>query len=200
MSTADGAAFVGGPLATPAPQPQTLASPSAAAGVPASDLDVLKPDNARGRERFIPVTSFALTHDPADEVEALARCGVSIVAITTTSLLALRKQAADAVLRGQARGIAGASFSGGVESPLPGGGGGGAGSINLSISGPDLNTVTQLSNQAQNVLQTVPGVVDVRNSNLNTVPELDITLDRTKMAQLLRQRPEVIEGSIKAHD
>jgi PAS domain S-box-containing protein len=49
------------------------------------------------------VTSFALTHDPADEVGALARCGVSIVAITTTTLLALRKQAADAVLRGQAR-------------------------------------------------------------------------------------------------
>ena len=58
MSTADGAAFVGGPLATPATQPQ--ASPVAAAAVPASDLDVLKPDNARGRERFIPVTSFAL--------------------------------------------------------------------------------------------------------------------------------------------
>ena len=58
------------------------------------------------------------------------------------------------------------------------------GSINVSISGPDLNTVTQLSNQAQGVLQTVPGVVDVRNSNLNTVPELDITLDRTRMAQL----------------
>jgi Protein of unknown function (DUF3754) len=59
MSTADGAAFVGGPLATPVPQPQASASPSTAA-VPASDLDVLKPDNARGRERFIPVTSFAL--------------------------------------------------------------------------------------------------------------------------------------------
>jgi HAE1 family hydrophobic/amphiphilic exporter-1 len=88
------------------------------------------------------------------------------------------------VLRGQARQIPGASFNGGVESPLPGGGGGGAGSINVSISGPDLNTVTQLSNNAQNVLQSVPGVADVRNSNLSSVPELDIQLDRVRMAEL----------------
>ena len=30
----------------------------------------------------------------------------------------------------------------------------------------------------------MPGVADVRNSNLNTVPELDIQLDRARMAQL----------------
>ncbi len=88
------------------------------------------------------------------------------------------------VLRARARGIAGASFSGGVSSPLPGGGGGGAGSINVSISGPDLNTVNQLSAQAQGILQSVPGVTDVRNSNLTSVPELQITLDRARMAQL----------------
>jgi HAE1 family hydrophobic/amphiphilic exporter-1 len=88
------------------------------------------------------------------------------------------------VLRGDARRIAGANFNGGVSSPLPGGGGGGAGSISVAISGPDLDQVTQLSNQAQAVLLTVPGVQDVRNTNLNTVPELDISLDRTRMAQL----------------
>jgi HAE1 family hydrophobic/amphiphilic exporter-1 len=88
------------------------------------------------------------------------------------------------VLRGDARRIAGANFNGGVSSPLPGGGGGGAGSINVSISGPDLDQVTQLAQQAQTVLLTVPGVQDVRNSNLNTVPELDISLDRVRMAQL----------------
>jgi len=88
------------------------------------------------------------------------------------------------VLRGQSRRIAGASFSGGVSSPLPGGGGGGAGSINISISGPDLDQVTQLAVQAQQTLLSVPGVQDVRNSNLNTVPELDISLDRVRMAQL----------------
>jgi HAE1 family hydrophobic/amphiphilic exporter-1 len=87
-------------------------------------------------------------------------------------------------LRGQSRNIAGANFSGGVSSPLPGGGGGGAGSINVSISGPDMTQVTQLAQQAQTTLLTVPGVQDVRNSNLNTVPELDISLDRVRMAQL----------------
>jgi hydrophobic/amphiphilic exporter-1 (mainly G- bacteria), HAE1 family len=87
-------------------------------------------------------------------------------------------------LRGQARRIAGANFNGGVSSPLPGGGGGGAGSINVSISGPDLDQVTQLSQQAQQTLLSVPGVQDVRNSNLNSVPELDISLDRVRMAQL----------------
>src|SRR5579864_8385994 len=88
------------------------------------------------------------------------------------------------VLRGQARRIAGANFNGGVSSPLPGGGGGGAGSINVSISGPDLDQVTQLAQQAQQTLLNVPGVQDVRNSNLNTVPQLDIQLDRVRMAQL----------------
>jgi HAE1 family hydrophobic/amphiphilic exporter-1 len=88
------------------------------------------------------------------------------------------------VLRAQARTIAGASFSGGVSSPLPGGGGGGAGSINVSISGPDLDTVSQLASQAQATLQAVPGVTDVRNTNLATVPELDITLDRARMTEL----------------
>ncbi|MBV9323716.1 MAG: efflux RND transporter permease subunit, partial [Chloroflexi bacterium] len=88
------------------------------------------------------------------------------------------------VLRGDARRIAGANFNGGVSSPLPGGGGGGAGSISIAISGPDLDQVTALSQQAQTVLLTVPGVQDVRNSNLNTVPELDISLDRVRMAQL----------------
>ncbi|HEY1297942.1 MAG TPA: efflux RND transporter permease subunit [Chloroflexota bacterium] len=88
------------------------------------------------------------------------------------------------VLRADARRIAGANFNGGVSSPLPGGGGGGAGSISVAISGPDLEQVTQLSDQAQAVLLSVPGVQDVRNTNLNTVPELDISLDRTRMAQL----------------
>src|SRR5262249_37231987 len=87
-------------------------------------------------------------------------------------------------LRGDARRIPGANFNGGVSSPLPGGGGGGAGSVSVAISGPDLDQVTQLSQQAQTVLQSVPGVQDVRNTNLNTVPELDISLDRVRMAQL----------------
>jgi hydrophobic/amphiphilic exporter-1 (mainly G- bacteria), HAE1 family len=88
------------------------------------------------------------------------------------------------VLRGQARIIPGANFNGGVQSPLPGGGGGGAGSINMQVSGPDLNTVNQVAEQAQSVLQSVPGIADVRNSSLTSVPEIDITLDSQKMAAL----------------
>jgi hypothetical protein len=60
MSTADGAAFVGGPLATKAPAAGPQAASGAAAAVAPPGIDVVKPDHARGRERFIPVTSFAL--------------------------------------------------------------------------------------------------------------------------------------------
>jgi hydrophobic/amphiphilic exporter-1 (mainly G- bacteria), HAE1 family len=87
-------------------------------------------------------------------------------------------------LRADARQIPSANFSGGVSSPLPGGGGGGAGSINMQISGPDLNTVNQLASTAQDTLQSIRGIQDVRNSSLNTVPELDIQLDNQQMAAL----------------
>src|SRR5207237_10254636 len=78
------------------------------------------------------------------------------------------------LLRGQARQIPGAIFSGGVPSPLPGGGGGGAGSINAQVSGPDLNTVNQIAGQLQSALPTVPGVADVNSNALSTIPEVDL--------------------------
>jgi HAE1 family hydrophobic/amphiphilic exporter-1 len=87
-------------------------------------------------------------------------------------------------LRGRARNIPGTTFNGGVSSPLPGGGGGGAGSINLQVSGPDLETVTQLAQQAQATMQAVPGVADVRNSSLSSVPEVDISIDQQRLAQV----------------
>lgn len=87
-------------------------------------------------------------------------------------------------LRAEARNIPGASFNGGVSSPLPGGGGGGAGSINLQLSGPDLDTVNQLAQQAQTTMAAVPGVADVRNSSLSSVPEVDISIDQQRLAQL----------------
>ncbi len=86
------------------------------------------------------------------------------------------------VLRGQARQIPAANFSGGVSSPLPGGGGGGG--IFMQITGPDLNGVNQLASDAQDTLQAVPGISDVRSSNLTTVPEVDIHLNSQVMAQL----------------
>jgi HAE1 family hydrophobic/amphiphilic exporter-1 len=86
------------------------------------------------------------------------------------------------VLRRQSSAIAGASFSGGVTSPLPGGGGGGG--IAITISGPDLNTVQDLATTAQNTVQAVPGVADVRNSQLSSVPQLNVQLDSQRMAEL----------------
>lgn len=88
------------------------------------------------------------------------------------------------VLRGQSRQIPGANFGGGVNSPLPGGGGGGGGGIFMQITGPDLNGVNQLAGDAQDTLQAVPGISDVRSSNLTTVPEVDIHLNSQVMAQL----------------
>jgi len=63
MSTADGAAFVGGPLATratAAASEPASSPPQAALAVSTPEIDVVKPDSVRRRERFIPVTGFAL--------------------------------------------------------------------------------------------------------------------------------------------
>src|SRR5579859_2789675 len=85
-------------------------------------------------------------------------------------------------LRAQTRNIAGASFSGNVTSPLPGGGGGFG--IQITLSGPDLNTVNDLANNAQSALLQVPGVQDIRNSQLAQVPQLNIQLDSQRMGEL----------------
>lgn len=104
-------------------------------------------------------------------------------------------------LRAQARNIAGASFSGGVNSPLPGGGGGSG--IAVTLGGPDLTTVTQLATNVQNAIQTVPGVADVRNSNLSTVPQLNIQLDSERMAgartDQSSRRSGVVDGDWRQH-
>jgi HAE1 family hydrophobic/amphiphilic exporter-1 len=86
------------------------------------------------------------------------------------------------VMRAQSRNIAGASFSGNVTSPLPGGGGGFG--IQVTVSGPDLNTVNQVAAEAQTTLLQVPGVQDIRNSQLSQVPQLNIQLDGQRMAEL----------------
>ncbi|MBV9580668.1 MAG: efflux RND transporter permease subunit, partial [Chloroflexi bacterium] len=86
------------------------------------------------------------------------------------------------VMRAQTRTIAGASFSGNVTSPLPGGGGGFG--IQVTLSGPDLNTVEQVALEAQNALLQIPGVQDIRNSQLAQVPQLNIQLDTQRMAEL----------------
>ncbi len=87
-------------------------------------------------------------------------------------------------LRADARNIPSATFSGGVSSPLPGGGGGGAGAISMAISGPDLDSVGQAASDAQQAIATIPGVQDVSNNNLNTLPQININFNRQQMALL----------------
>ncbi len=87
-------------------------------------------------------------------------------------------------LRTDARNIPSATFSGGVSSPLPGGGGGGANAINMQISGPDLDTVNQAAADAQQAISTIPGVQDVQNNSLSTLPQVNIVFNRQQMALL----------------
>jgi HAE1 family hydrophobic/amphiphilic exporter-1 len=85
------------------------------------------------------------------------------------------------------RGIPGVNVNAGIQSPLGGGGGfggGGTSSINLQLAGPNLDTLTQVSEQVQVALSTVPNLTDIRNTSEQGTPELHIVLDRARMAQL----------------
>lgn len=85
------------------------------------------------------------------------------------------------------RGIPGVNVNAGIQSPLGGGGGfggGGTTSINLQLAGPNLDTLTQVSEQVQVALSTVPNLTDIRNTSEQGTPELHIILDRARMAQL----------------
>src|SRR5579859_833449 len=83
--------------------------------------------------------------------------------------------------------IPGVQVSGNVPSPLGGGGGfggGGTASVSVQLAGPDLGTLNQISDQVIATMSTIPGIVDVQNSSIAGNPELQIQLDRSRMAQL----------------
>jgi HAE1 family hydrophobic/amphiphilic exporter-1 len=72
-----------------------------------------------------------------------------------------------------------------AQGGLPGGGGGpGGGGVSLRIQGEDIGTLTTLANQIEDVLRTVPGVVDVNNQSEAGQTELHTVLDRRRMAEL----------------
>ena len=79
------------------------------------------------------------------------------------------------------------TVNGNVPSPLGGGGGfggGGTASVSVQLAGPDLSTLNQVGDQVIATMSTIPGIVDVQNSSNAGNPELQVRLDRVRMAQL----------------
>ncbi len=85
-------------------------------------------------------------------------------------------------VRQQGRTIPGASVSANVASPL--GGGGGTSSVSVLVQGPNLDTLTQVATQVQAVAATVPNLTTLQSNGLQGTPELRLTLDPARMAQL----------------
>lgn len=56
--------------------------------------------------------------------------------------------------------------------------------VQIAVSGTNLRDVQQASEQVKEILSTIPGAVDVRLSTEQGKPELQIEINRTKMAQL----------------
>ena len=76
--------------------------------------------------------------------------------------------------------ISGAS-SGGGRGP---GGGGGFNRLNILIQGPDIEQLQQYTRQLMDKVRDVPGVVDVDTNFEATQPELRISVDRARAADL----------------
>src|SRR3954467_12868716 len=66
----------------------------------------------------------------------------------------------------------------------PGGGGGGFNRLNILIQGPDIEQLQQYTLQLMDKIHDVPGVVDVDTNFEATQPELRITVDRARAADL----------------
>lgn len=64
------------------------------------------------------------------------------------------------------------------------GGGGTFQPIDYVVGGPDLAVLTRVADQGQAILRKIPGVVDVRSSLITGKPQLGITVDRARAADL----------------
>jgi HAE1 family hydrophobic/amphiphilic exporter-1 len=78
--------------------------------------------------------------------------------------------------------ISGASSGGGGRGP--GGGGGGFNRLNILIQGPDIEQLQEYTVQLMDKVRDIPGVVDVDTNFEPTQPELRITVDRARAADL----------------
>lgn len=63
-------------------------------------------------------------------------------------------------------------------------GGDQGGSLELQLRGHDLDVAESFAQDLINLIQTVPGVADAQASNRDRRPQQNVTLDRTRMAQL----------------
>ncbi|MEW5960675.1 MAG: efflux RND transporter permease subunit, partial [Chloroflexota bacterium] len=75
--------------------------------------------------------------------------------------------------------IPSADFSLGLNSSLAG-----SSVAQLRLLGPDLDTLTDLANQAETIIQTVPGVVDLRNKGAERSPETQMIINRQRATDL----------------
>ena len=75
--------------------------------------------------------------------------------------------------------LSGASSAGGR-----GGGGGGTNRLNILIQGPDIEQLQVYTTQLMDKVRTIPGVVDVDTNFEPTQPELRVTTDRARAADL----------------
>ena len=83
--------------------------------------------------------------------------------------------------------IPGASVSANISSPLAGGGGGGGGSttsLSVDIQGPEIDTLTQIAAQVQDVGSRVRGLTPLQGNSQASSAELHVRLDPARMAQL----------------
>lgn len=86
-------------------------------------------------------------------------------------------------VRSWGRRMAGVRFN--VSEPQMGMGGGGRGSapVSISIVGDNDDTLKNIANKIQNLISTVPGVVDVNNSSTAGSSELKVSIDRLAASQ-----------------
>jgi hydrophobic/amphiphilic exporter-1 (mainly G- bacteria), HAE1 family len=84
-------------------------------------------------------------------------------------------------VRRKAASIQGASFQF-TTSNLAGGGF--SADLQVQVSGPDLNTLIDVSNQIVAVMSNVPGVADVRNTDAERSPELQAQFNRARLNDL----------------
>jgi HAE1 family hydrophobic/amphiphilic exporter-1 len=64
------------------------------------------------------------------------------------------------------------------------GGGGGGSPIQMQIFGPDQNVLIDLANQAEKIIKTVPGAVDVRNTDAARATEAQLIVNRDRALDL----------------
>lgn len=61
-------------------------------------------------------------------------------------------------------------------------GGGGGSPIQVQVYGPDANTLIDLSNKVEAVMKSVPGTVDVLNTDAARAPDVRLVVDRSRAA------------------